>query len=109
MAMDAGEVERLIKARLPDAKVTIRDLVGDGDHLSAGVVSQAFRGKTRVKQTNGGAPPVDFELVYPCHHFRPAQTPLHSAIRQTGPMSAVGTKRTWWKAVARSATDRCCR
>ena len=50
MAMDAGEVERLIKARLPDAKVTIRDLVGDGDHLSARVVSQAFRGKSRVQQ-----------------------------------------------------------
>ena len=50
MAMDAGEVERLIKAKLPDAKVTIRDLVGDGDHLSARVVSQAFRGKTRVQQ-----------------------------------------------------------
>ena len=50
MAMDPGEVERLIKAKLPDAKVTIRDLVGDGDHLSARVVSQAFRGKTRVQQ-----------------------------------------------------------
>jgi acid stress-induced BolA-like protein IbaG/YrbA len=37
MAMDAGEVERLIKAKLPDAKVTIRDLVGDADHLSARV------------------------------------------------------------------------
>jgi stress-induced morphogen len=43
MAMDAGEVERLIKAKLPDAKVT-------ADHLSAHVVSQAFRGKTRVQQ-----------------------------------------------------------
>jgi len=31
MAMDAGEVERLIKAKLRDAKVTIRDLVGDGE------------------------------------------------------------------------------
>ena len=39
MAVDAGEIERLIKVKLPDAEVTIRDLVGDGDHLSAGVVS----------------------------------------------------------------------
>lgn len=32
MAMDAGEIERLIKMRIPDAEVTIRDLAGDGDH-----------------------------------------------------------------------------
>ena len=54
MAMDAGEVERLIKAKLPDAKVTIRDLVGDGDHLSARVVSQAFRGKTARPAASDG-------------------------------------------------------
>jgi len=29
MAMDAGEIERLIKVRIPDAQVTIRDLAGD--------------------------------------------------------------------------------
>ena len=34
MAMDAGEIERLIKARLPDAQVTICDLAGDGDHYA---------------------------------------------------------------------------
>ena len=50
MAMDAGEVERLVKAKLPDAKVTTRDPAGDADHPSAHVVSQAFRGKTRVQQ-----------------------------------------------------------
>jgi stress-induced morphogen len=50
MAMDAGEIERLIKAGIPDAQVTIRDLVGDGDHWAATVVSEAFRGKSRVQQ-----------------------------------------------------------
>ena len=50
MAMDAGEIERLIKARLPDARVEIRDLAGDGDHYAAHVVSSAFKGKTRVQQ-----------------------------------------------------------
>jgi stress-induced morphogen len=50
MAMDANEIERLIKARIPDAVVTIRDLAGDGDHYSATVVSEAFRGKSRVQQ-----------------------------------------------------------
>ena len=50
MAMDAHEIERLIKAGIPDARVTIRDLAGDGDHYAAEVVAESFRGKTRVQQ-----------------------------------------------------------
>ena len=50
MAMDASEIERLIKARIPDAEVTIRDLAGDGDHYAATVLSETFRGKSRVQQ-----------------------------------------------------------
>lgn len=50
MAMDAGEIESLIKAAFPDADVSIEDLAGDGDHYAATVVSSAFTGKTRVQQ-----------------------------------------------------------
>jgi stress-induced morphogen len=50
MAMDASEIERLIKAGIPDAEVTIRDLAGDGDHYAATVISASFRGKSRVQQ-----------------------------------------------------------
>src|ERR1700704_5835385 len=50
MAMDAPEIERLIKAGIPDAEVTIRDLAGDGDHYAATVISASFRGKSRVQQ-----------------------------------------------------------
>jgi stress-induced morphogen len=50
VAIDAGTIERLIKEGLPDARVTIEDLRGDGDHYAAHVVSAAFRGKTRVQQ-----------------------------------------------------------
>jgi stress-induced morphogen len=50
MAMDAHEIERLIKASFPDAKVEIRDLAGDGDHYAATIVSAAFKGKSRVQQ-----------------------------------------------------------
>lgn len=50
MAMDAGEIERMIKASLPDAVVAIKDLAGDGDHYAATVTSAAFKGKTRVQQ-----------------------------------------------------------
>ena len=50
MAMDAGEIERLIKDGLPGAEVTIEDLRGDGDHYACNVVSTAFNGKNRVQQ-----------------------------------------------------------
>ena len=50
MPMAAEEIERLIREALPDARFTIEDLRGDGDHYSARVVSAAFRGKTRVQQ-----------------------------------------------------------
>lgn len=50
MPMNPGEIERLIKQALPDADVRLEDLVGDGDHWSATVVSSAFAGKTRVQQ-----------------------------------------------------------
>lgn len=50
MAMDATDIETMIMAALPDAKVTIRDLAGDGDHYAAEVVSAEFIGKSRVQQ-----------------------------------------------------------
>ena len=50
MPMDANEIERLIKSRIPDAAVTIRDLAGDGDHYAATVLAESFRGKSRVQQ-----------------------------------------------------------
>ena len=50
MAMAASEIEALIMAALPDARVTIEDLAGDGDHYAAAVVSETFRGKSRVQQ-----------------------------------------------------------
>ena len=50
MAMDAHEIERMIKEALPDAAIEIKDLAGDGDHYAATVVSAAFKGKTRVQQ-----------------------------------------------------------
>ena len=50
MAMNAADIERLIKEAIPGAAVVIEDLRGDGDHYAAFVVSPAFRGKTRVQQ-----------------------------------------------------------
>ncbi|MEI8146558.1 MAG: BolA family transcriptional regulator [Alphaproteobacteria bacterium] len=50
MAMAAADIERMIKDALPDATIEIKDLAGDGDHYAATVVSEAFRGKSRVQQ-----------------------------------------------------------
>ena len=50
MAMPANEIEAMIRAALPDAQVTIEDLAGDGDHYAATVVSESFRGRSRVQQ-----------------------------------------------------------
>jgi len=50
MPMDAHSIEELIKTGVPDATIEIRDLAGDGDHFAATVISEAFRGKSRVQQ-----------------------------------------------------------
>jgi stress-induced morphogen len=50
MAMAASDIERLIRARIPGAEVTIQDPAGDGDHYQATVIAESFRGKSRVQQ-----------------------------------------------------------
>jgi stress-induced morphogen len=50
MAMPANEIERRIKAALPDAEIEIRDLAGDDNHWAATVRSSQFRGISRVRQ-----------------------------------------------------------
>lgn len=50
MAMAAADIEGMIKAALPDALIEITDLAGDGDHYAARVISESFRGASRVKQ-----------------------------------------------------------
>ncbi|HEX2379222.1 MAG TPA: BolA family transcriptional regulator [Methyloceanibacter sp.] len=50
MGMAAEDIARMIKERFPDAEICIEDLAGDGNHYAATVVSEAFRGKSRVQQ-----------------------------------------------------------
>ena len=50
MPMSASDIERMIRTHLPDARVSIRELAADGDHYAAEVVSEKFRGKSRVQQ-----------------------------------------------------------
>ena len=50
MAMAADEIAAMIRQAIPDARVEITDLAGDGDHYAARVVSESFRGEPRVRQ-----------------------------------------------------------
>lgn len=50
MGMAANEIEAMIKEAIPDARVVVEDLAGDGDHYAASVISEQFRGLSRVRQ-----------------------------------------------------------
>ncbi|PZX17758.1 stress-induced morphogen [Palleronia aestuarii] len=50
MAIEATEIEDLIRQSFPDAKISITDLAGDGNHYAAEVIDESFRGKNRVEQ-----------------------------------------------------------
>ncbi len=50
MPMAADQIRDLIRQGIPDARVEIVDLAGDGDHYEARVVAESFRGLSRVMQ-----------------------------------------------------------
>ena len=50
MPLEKKIIEELIKNSIPDAKVIIDDLRGDGDHYSATVISKTFDGKSKIEQ-----------------------------------------------------------
>lgn len=74
MPMEATDIERLIKDEIPDARVVIEDLRGDGDHYAATVLSYQFRGKSRVQQ---------HQMVYKALKGRMGGI-LHALALQTG-------------------------
>jgi stress-induced morphogen len=50
MPMTASDIEKRIRAALPDAQIELRDLAGDDNHWAATITSEQFRGKSRVQQ-----------------------------------------------------------
>jgi stress-induced morphogen len=50
MAMTAADIEDMIRSAIPDAVIAIDDLAGDGDHYACSVVSETFRGRSRIQQ-----------------------------------------------------------
>ena len=84
MPMRAHDIESLIKLRIPDAQVTIRDLAGDGDHYAATVLSESFRGKSRVQQ---------HQIVYEALKAEMGGK-LHALALQTGTPEQSGSEET---------------
>ncbi|MDT8855851.1 BolA/IbaG family iron-sulfur metabolism protein [Paracoccaceae bacterium Fryx2] len=50
MAMEARDIENLIRETFPNARITITDLAGDGNHWAAEVIDESFKGLNRVQQ-----------------------------------------------------------
>lgn len=50
MPMEAVQIEKLLRDAFPTATIEITDLAGDGDHYSAAIVAEEFKGKNRVQQ-----------------------------------------------------------
>lgn len=50
MAMQAQEIEDMIRAAFPEARISITDLAGDGNHYAAEVIDASFAGMNRVEQ-----------------------------------------------------------
>ncbi|MBN2630061.1 MAG: BolA family transcriptional regulator [Rhodobacteraceae bacterium] len=48
MAIDASDLEALIRAQFPNAKITVQG--DDGQHFAAEVVDASFKGMNRVQQ-----------------------------------------------------------
>ncbi len=70
MPMNAGDIEKLIKTGIPDAKVTIRDLAGDGDHYAAEVVSGVFAARAGCSSTRWSTTRLKEAWAAFCTHWR---------------------------------------
>ena len=50
MPISQEELHRRLQDAFPGAEVAVQDLAGDGDHYRARIVSEVFRGLSRVRQ-----------------------------------------------------------
>ena len=50
MPLPLDEIKKLIKEGIPDAKIEIKDLMGDNNHYSAVIKSQTFKSLNKVEQ-----------------------------------------------------------
>ena len=50
MPLPLNEIKKLIKESIPDAKIEIRDLMGDNNHYSAKIQSKMFNNLNKIDQ-----------------------------------------------------------
>tara|TARA_B100000242_G_C42642738_1_gene302203 strand:- start:207 stop:437 length:231 start_codon:yes stop_codon:yes gene_type:complete len=50
MPLPLKEIEKLIKDEIPDAKIEIKDLMGDNNHYSATIISNSFKNLNKIDQ-----------------------------------------------------------
>ena len=50
MSMTKDELFEILSSGLPDSKIKIEDLAGDGDHHAATITSKKFKGLNKIQQ-----------------------------------------------------------
>ena len=50
MSLPINEIEKMIKESIPDAKIEIKDLMGDNNHYSAKIKSKLFNNLNKIEQ-----------------------------------------------------------
>ena len=50
MALQIDEIKKLIISSIPDAKIEIKDLMGDNNHYTAIIESKQFVGLSKIDQ-----------------------------------------------------------
>ena len=50
MPLPVEEIKRLIKESIPDAKIEIKDLMGDSNHYEATIISSKFNNLSKIDQ-----------------------------------------------------------
>ena len=50
MSLPVNEIEKMIKESIPDAKIEIKDLMGDNNHYSAKIKSKLFNNLSKIEQ-----------------------------------------------------------
>ena len=50
MPLSAQEITKLIKKKIQDAIIEVNDIKGDNNHYHAKIISQKFKGLSKLKQ-----------------------------------------------------------
>lgn len=50
MAISKERLETLLQVAFPEATISLKDTVGDGDHYEVTIISPLFKDKSRIEQ-----------------------------------------------------------